>query len=258
MSMDMPDFATLEELSESLQERPEDNEPASIPIEDVALEPEDVVVPTFTESSYNYTPPPEDHKAWAEVPIGEPTQLPESEAPKRRRGRQPGSKNRPKSDVQLNNPDMPLTSALRRKTDQELSRRAQGILIGGSKIPSVLNPHVEMTEAEAQSIADPLVSYAKAHVESEKIEQFVEQWDLIAVGIASAAYGMRVVKETRDDPNIGVRRVPGTPRPRVVKTLPVDTEPIRSETFEQGTGDQWASEDANTGVSAPESAPWDI
>ena len=30
-------------------------------------------------------------------------------------------------------------------------------------------------------------------------EQFVEQWDLIAVGVASAAYAMRVVKETSND-----------------------------------------------------------
>ena len=241
MSMDMPDFTTLPD------DMPEE-EPPSIPIEDVSLEPEDVVVPTFTESSYNFTPP-------EEIPIGEPqdSSPQESEPPKRRRGRPKGSTNRTKSDVNLDNPNIPLTSALRRKTDQELSRRAQGILIGATKIPSVINPHIEMREDEAQAIADPLVSYAKAHVESERIEQFVEQWDLIAVGIASAAYGMRVVKETRDDPNIGVRGVQRTPRPRVVQPLPVSPEPPREETFQQGTGDFRFSEDAATGL--PPSEP---
>ena len=238
----MPDFTTLTE-----DEVPSE-EPPSIPIEDVDLTPEDVVVPTFTESSYNFTPDEDT------IPIGEPqdVEAPES-APPKRRGRPKGSRNRAKSDVPLENPNIPLTSALRRKTDQELSRRAQGILIGATKIPSVINPHIEMREDEAQAIADPLVSYAKAHVDSERIEQFVEQWDLIAVGIASAAYGMRVVKETRDDPNIGVRRVPRASRPRVVEPLPVSPDSTGPETFQQGTGYSGTSEDVI--ASLPPSEP---
>ncbi len=156
-----------------------------LPVEELVIPPEALVIPTFTESSYHETPE-------------ESTQdVPESAAPKRR-GRPRGSKNRVKSEVELN-PESGITSALKRRTDQELSKRAQGILVGASHIPAVINPRIAMTPEEAQAIADPLVSYAKSHVDSERIEQFVEQWDLIAVGVASAAYAMRVVKETSND-----------------------------------------------------------
>lgn len=221
----MPEFAPVAD---------EPTEPTvQLPIEEVELDAPELIAPVFVQSSYN---PNE------EVPT-QPTQ-PEESAPPKRRGRRPGSKNRPKSEVQLENPNLPLTSALRRKTDQELSQRAQGILIGATKIPSVINPHIEMRQDEAQAIADPLVSYAKAHVDSERIEQFVEQWDLIAVGIASAAYGMRVVKETRDDPNIG-RRVQKPPRPRVVQAVQDSGQSEQQQPVEQGSGYQQFSEDAN-------------
>ena len=238
----MPDFASSEEDA---------RESAALPVEEVSLDPEALVAPVFVPTTYNWDEPTTHEGS------STPVEIPESREaegpPKRRRGRPPGSKNRPKgagSEVQLDNPNVPLTSALRRKTDQELSRRAQGILIGATKIPSVINPHIEMREDEAQAIADPLVSYAKSHMDSERIEQFVEQWDLIAVGIASAAYGMRVVKETRDDPNIGrgraSHRVSESPRPRVVQALPNNPEPERNfQTEQQGPSYQQFSEDAN-------------
>ena len=184
----------------------------SIPIDDLLVSPTQPF-PAFTPTTVAEEPDTSD----TEPP-------PESAAPKRR-GRPKGSRNA--SKVPLPD-DSPIHSALRSRTDKQLSERAQMILIGTSKIPALFISPAEMQPQEAQAIADPLVSYVKDHVDDKNIEAFVEKWDLAAIAIATIAYGTRVYKETNEQRS---QRLPSVLRPGVGVNppLPVQPEPQRSE-----------------------------
>lgn len=225
--MAMPDF---EEMERDVFGPPigEDEEPKLI-IEEIEQPVSEYFVPEFVPTTYKSV---EDEK------------IPESAPPKTRRGR------KPKSSVPINE-DSEIKSVLSSRTDKELSQRFQAILIGATKIPAPINPHIEMTPQEAQSIADPVVSYAKSHVDSERVQQFVEHWDLLAASVATAAYAMRVVKETNDDRRGRVGGVSRVLRPTVVPDPTVHT----SGPNEQNNNDGQAA-NVNGPVNLPPSEPY--
>ncbi|MGH2612657.1 MAG: hypothetical protein ACRDFB_06355 [Rhabdochlamydiaceae bacterium] len=201
--MDMPDF-------------PDEETKPDIPIESV--ETDEPLVPSFeplevpqesVESEISGIPV--DEGGFAYTPPELPDYPQESQPPKRRRGRPPKFK----SDVQLPPSISERKSALKTRSDSQLSQRGQAILIGVTALPAHFAPPVRMTEAEAQAICDPLVSYAKSHADIKAVEEFVERWDLIAAGLGLANYSVRVTKDLGEERK---RRVRSVPRPSVVNT----------------------------------------
>lgn len=136
-----------------------------------------------------------------------PTEFPsqnEQDPPRRKRGRPPGSKNKPKpSDFaphRSEDSDLPtLTSPpLSTRDQKEVAKRLAGILTGVTGVASVAKPYFQMTEEEAEAIATPLSTYLiRQEATSGIAKQVLEEYDVAAFAIALAAYVVRVFLDYR-------------------------------------------------------------
>lgn len=123
----------------------------------------------------------------------------------RRRGRPPGSKNRPKpSDFAPTGPNVsePLPTLanppLTTRDQKEVAKRLAGILEGVTGVASVAKPYFQMTPDEAESIATPLSTYLiRTEATSGVAKQILEEYDIAAFVIALAAYVVRVYMDMR-------------------------------------------------------------
>lgn len=127
----------------------------------------------------------------------------------RRRGRPPGSRNKPKPEdfaPKYTNPeDIPTLNAppLSTRDQKEVAKRLAGILEGITGVASVAKPYFQMTPEEAEAIATPLSTYLiRQEATSGVAKQILEEYDMAAFAIALAAYVVRVyldVKAERDE-----------------------------------------------------------
>lgn len=148
----------------------------------------------------------------------------------RKRGRPPGSKNRPKpSDyepIYTTPTDLPILASppLTQRDQKEVAKRLAGILTGVTGVASVAKPYFQMTDEEAEAIATPLSTYLiRQESTSGVAKQVLEEYDLAAFVIALAAYMVRVyldAKAERDDKHA---------EPRNVTTTDEDTPESRRE-----------------------------
>lgn len=122
-----------------------------------------------------------------------------TEPPKRRRGRPPGSKNKPKVDsfapVTDNLPTL-ASPPLSTRDKKEVATRLAGILSGVTGVASVAKPYFQMTDEEAEAIATPLASYLiRTEATSGVARQILDEYDVAAFVIAAAAYLVRVYRD---------------------------------------------------------------
>lgn len=119
--------------------------------------------------------------------------------PRRRRGRPPGSKNRPKpTDYAPVNETPPTlaTPPLTTRDQREVATRLAGILSGVTGVASVVRPYFQMTDDEANAIAIPLTSYLiRTESTSGMARQILDEYDVAAFVIAAAAYLVRVYRD---------------------------------------------------------------
>lgn len=123
----------------------------------------------------------------------------------RRRGRPPGSKNRPKpSDFAPVGPDvresLPTLAAppLTTRDQKEVAKRLAGILEGVTGVAAVAKPYFQMRPEEAEAIATPLSTYLiRTEATSGVAKQILEEYDIAAFVIALAAYVVRVYGDMR-------------------------------------------------------------
>lgn len=141
------------------------------------------------------------------IDTSEVRQSDEQPAPRRRRGRPPGSKNRPKpsdfapvgSDVTSPLPSPPLTT----RDQKEVAKRLAGILEGVTGVAAVAKPYLQMTEAEAEAIATPLSTYLiRTEATSGVAKQVLEEYDIAAFSIGFAAYGVRVYGDMKREQSV--------------------------------------------------------
>lgn len=154
----------------------------------------------------------------------------EQPAPKRGRGRPPGSKNKPKpSDYAPHIPESERTEfptlaspPLTQRDQKEVAKRLAGILQGVTGVASVAKPYFQMTEEEAEAIATPLSTYLiRQETTSGVAKQILEEYDVAAFVIALAAYVVRVYmdfaaerKAAKEESESRVRNVtPAEPTP---------------------------------------------
>ena len=138
------------------------------------------------------------------IDTSEVKQTDEQPAP-RRRGRPPGSKNRPKpSDFAPTGPNVsqPLPTLanppLSTRDQKEVAKRLAGILEGVTGVAAVAKPYFQMTPEEAESIATPLSTYLiRTEGTSGVAKQILEEYDIAAFVIALAAYVVRVYSDMR-------------------------------------------------------------
>lgn len=138
------------------------------------------------------------------IDTSEIRQTDEQPAP-RRRGRPPGSKNRPKpSDFAPIGPDVPKSlptlanPPLTTRDQKEVAKRLAGILEGVTGVAAVAKPYFQMTAEEAESIATPLSTYLiRTEATSGVAKQILEEYDIAAFVIALAAYVVRVYGDMR-------------------------------------------------------------
>lgn len=123
----------------------------------------------------------------------------EQPAPRKRRGRPPGSKNRNSEElVETTNVIPPAT--LTKRDEREVAERLGNILLGGTGMLGIAKPYLPMTEDEAKAIAVPLASYLVRNAETLPIaKQVLENYDLAAITLGVAAYSVRVYSERRNE-----------------------------------------------------------
>lgn len=134
-------------------------------------------------------------------------QTDEQPAPRRGRGRPPGSRNRPKpSDFAPTGPNVsePLPTLanppLSTRDQKEVAKRLAGILQGATGVASVAKPYFAMTDEEAEAIATPLSTYLiRTEATSGIAKQVLEEYDIAAFVIALAAYLVRVYLDARKE-----------------------------------------------------------
>jgi hypothetical protein len=126
----------------------------------------------------------------------------EQSAP-RRRGRPPGSRNKPKpQDYAPVSEELPTLSTppLSTRDQKEVAKRLSGILVGLTGVASTAKPYFQMTEEEAEAISVPLTSYLiRTEATSQIARQVLDEYDVAAFVIALAAYMVRVYRDFRTE-----------------------------------------------------------
>jgi hypothetical protein len=137
----------------------------------------------------------------------------------RRRGRPRGSKNRPKVDVDNVN----LNTGVKGRIASDVAIRGQKVLTTLTGVPAIWRPHIQMTDDEAKDIAEPAASFAVRKAEtSELVEDFLDNFDVIAVIMGCTKYVVRVIKEEgefrREEESTRVIEARRVPMERVRRT----------------------------------------
>lgn len=134
--------------------------------------------------------------ALPEPPDGDGTL--EQPAPRRRRGRPPGVKN--KVTIEQEEPAILAPATLTKRNEREVAERLQNMLMGGTGILGMAKPYLPMTKDEAEAIAVPLASYLVRNADTIPIaHQILENYDLAAILLGTAAYTARVYNDRRDE-----------------------------------------------------------
>lgn len=135
---------------------------------------------------------------------------PQSEQPvKRGRGRPKGARNKRPSTTSFQPIRLDETNdgeettfptlktpPLTTRDQKEISLRFEGILLSATGIAALANPILQMTDKEAQAIAIPLSTYLlRQETTSKAAKQVLEEYDLVAFGLALAAYVVRVFRD---------------------------------------------------------------
>ena len=149
-------------------------------------------------------------------------------APTKHRGRPKGSRNRTTS----------------RRDTSEVAKRLQGILEGATGIPAVWHEHLQMTDEEAQSIAEPLSEWlVRQEGNSELIREFLDTYDIVAAAFAVLAYLVRVWRDEAEYRRINRERRPADQSnvTRVAEQQEQTSESPEQRTENYGSPDTWIS-----------------
>ena len=126
---------------------------------------------------------------------------------KRGPGRPKGSKNKstiaraavnsvessvtPESTDSFSQPFQP--APLTKRDEREVAKRLVNILTGATGMAGVVKPYLEMTDDEAQAIAEPLASYLVRNEATQTVaREILENYDLLAMTMGVGAYSVRV------------------------------------------------------------------
>ena len=133
------------------------------------------------------------------VDVDETQDTPTSEIRPKRRGRPPGSKNKPAGPVleystdlgdgSVKLPPAPLT----KREEKEVASRISNILTGATGMAGMVKPYLPMTPEEADAIAEPLASYLIRNEPTNGIaREILENYDLLAMTLGVGSYSVRV------------------------------------------------------------------
>lgn len=160
----------------------------------------------------------------------------ETAAPKRGRGRPrkvvapaPEPEEMQATESQLGFEPAPFISV----DEKKLAQRLQGFFTGTTGIAGAfIVDYLRMTDEEAEAIAEPLASYLLRRApDSESIQQFVENYDLLAIITGTTAYAGRVYRDRKEDvENERLRR-----RASVVSGTNAASANVAEEPTESGT-----------------------
>jgi len=93
-------------------------------------------------------------------------------------------------------PAAPLT----KRDEREVANRLASIFIGATGMAGQVKPYLQMTEAEAEAIANPLSSYLIRNAETIPVaKQILENYDVLAITLGVMAYVVRVYRERSDE-----------------------------------------------------------
>ena len=138
------------------------------------------------------------------VDVDETQDTPTSEIRPKRRGRPPGSKNKPSAPVleystdlgdgSVKFPPAPLT----KREEREVAARIGDILTGATGMAGMVRPYLPMTDEEAAAIAEPLASYLIRNEPTNGIaREILENYDLLAMTLGVGAYSVRVYSDRK-------------------------------------------------------------
>lgn len=138
------------------------------------------------------------------VNVDESQETPTSEIRPKRRGRPPGSKNKPSqpvleysTDLGSGHVDLP-PAPLTKREEREVASRLANILTGATGMAGIVKPYLPMTDEEAAAIAEPLASYLIRNEPTNGIaREILENYDLIAMTFGVGAYGVRVYHDRK-------------------------------------------------------------
>lgn len=138
--------------------------------------------------------------------VDETQETPTSEIRPKRRGRPPGSKNKPtqpvleySTDLGSGHVDLPAVPLTKRE-EREVAVRLSNILMGATGMGAVVKPYIPMTEEEATAIAEPLASYLIRNEPTSGIaREILENYDLVAMTLGVGAYGVRVYHDRKSE-----------------------------------------------------------
>jgi hypothetical protein len=177
------------------------------------------------------------------------------EPPKRRRGRPKGSKNRPRdADGKL----VSIVGQVTKRDDldkieKKVAERAKAILLSATGVIAVWRPHWQMTDQEADHIVEPGASWvrSKSGENITVVEDWLDQFDLIAVGLALLAYMIRVLREEQQIANqrrIEHRNESGRQRPDTNSRFARNANGPNRPTVEPTQGTQETEQESGGGV----------
>lgn len=133
-----------------------------------------------------------------------------------------------------------------RRDTKEVAKRLQGILEGATGIPAVWHEHIQMTDEEAQSIAEPMSEWlVRQEGNSELIREFLDTYDIVAAAFAVLAYLVRVWRDEAEYRRTNSERRPAN---QSNVTRAAEQQEQTGENPEQRTTDNGES---NPWISAP-------
>lgn len=131
-----------------------------------------------------------------------------------------------------------------KRSTNEVAKRLQGILEGATGIPAVWHEHIQMTDEEAQAIAEPLSEYlVRQEGNSELIREFLDTYDIVAAAFAVLAYLVRVWRDEAEYRRTNSERRPAD-RPNVTRATEQQEqtgEDPEQRTTDNGESNPWIS-----------------
>jgi hypothetical protein len=190
------------------------------------------------------------------VDVDETQDTPTSEVRPKRRGRPPGSKNKPAQPVleystdlgdgSVKLPPAPLT----KREEREVAARLANILTGATGMAGIAKPYLPMTDEEAAAIAEPLASYLIRNEPTNGIaREILENYDLLAMTLGVGSYSVRVWHDRQTE--VAARR-------------PANTEAIqRVSSIQASSNGRQPDEGVSPNISIPDvsrsgSTPFDL
>lgn len=105
-------------------------------------------------------------------------------------------------------PAVPLT----KRDEREVAKRLAQLLTSGTGMASIVRPYLEMTEEEANNIAEPLASYLVRNEATQVVaREILDNYDLLAIVVGVMAYVVRVYRDRSSE--VEERKAKSAPRP---------------------------------------------